>query len=79
MERRREEGDRLKKSLGAKGEVESKQIEAIQSLTSANARWEEEHNKVKSELEDATERVAGLKKSLGRKDGFGFQRRIAAP
>lgn len=64
LEERRNECERLKKSLGAKGEVESKQIEAIQSLTNANSKWEEEHSKVKSDLEDATEKVASLKTSL---------------
>ena len=46
LDKKKEESERLKKSLGAKDEVESKQIEAIQNLTNANSKWEEEHNKV---------------------------------
>ncbi|XP_059079993.1 LOW QUALITY PROTEIN: TATA element modulatory factor-like [Tigriopus californicus] len=64
LEEKTTEADRLKKSLKAKDEVESKQIEAIQNLTSANSKWEDEHKKVLSELEDANEKVNGLKTSL---------------
>ncbi len=64
LEEARSECDRVKKSLSAKDEVETRQIEAIQTLTSANSRWEEEHNKTVSDLEDSTEKIASLKTSL---------------
>ena len=46
LEETKSENERLTKSLNAKDEVETKQIEAITNLTSANSKWEEEHNKV---------------------------------
>jgi chromosome segregation ATPase len=64
LDDKKAECDRLKKSLKAKDEIETKQIEAIQGLTTANSKWEDEHNKVKSELEDANEKIASLKTSL---------------
>ncbi len=64
LEEVKAECERAKKSLAAKDEVETKQIEAIQNLTSANSKWEEEHNKTVSDLEDSTEKVGSLKTSL---------------
>ncbi len=40
----------MKKSLSAKDEVESKQIEAIRELSSANTKWEEVNKKMASDL-----------------------------
>ena len=50
LDKKKDECDRFKKSLSAKDEVETKQIEAIQNLTNANSKWEEEHNKVKKKM-----------------------------
>lgn len=44
--------------------METKQIEAVRELTTANSKWEEEHNRVKSDWEDAAERASGLTRSL---------------
>ena len=52
-----DENDRLKKNLSSKNEVESKQIEAVRDLTSANAQWETEAKKTASDLEDARDQV----------------------
>ena len=57
IEDKTKECDRLSKSLEAKNEVESKQIEAIQNLTTANTQWEENNNQMSSDLEDANEKV----------------------
>ena len=59
-----QECDRLKKSLSAKDEMESKQIEAIRELSSANAKWEEANNQMASDLEDAHDKANGLRLSL---------------
>ena len=52
-----DENERLKKNLSSKNEVESKQIEAVRDLTSANAQWETVAKKTASELEDARDQV----------------------
>jgi hypothetical protein len=51
----------LKKSLHAKDEVETKQIDAIRELTTANSKWEGANAKTSSDLEDAYEKINGLK------------------
>jgi len=63
-EKLKTENERLDKSLSAKNELEGSQIAAIQNLTSANQAWEAESNKHKSDLEDSTEKVLGLRTSL---------------
>ena len=64
LEKKVEECDRFKKSLAAKGEVETKQIEAVRDLTTANSTWQEEARKRDSELEDAKDQAAALRLSL---------------
>ena len=64
LEKKVDECDRLKKSLAAKGEMETKQIEAVRDLTNANSTWQEEAKKRDSELEDAKDQAAALKLSL---------------
>ena len=64
LEDKTKECERLSKSLEAKNDVESKQIEAIQTLTLANNQWEGTNQKLTSDLEDAHEKVNGLKLSL---------------
>ncbi len=64
LEDKTKECERLNKSLDAKNDIETKQIEAIQNLTTANSQWEEANKKMASELEDANEKVNGLKLSL---------------
>ena len=64
LEKKVDESDRLKKSLAAKGEMETKQIEAVRDLTNANSTWQEEAKKRDSELEDAKDQAAALKLSL---------------
>lgn len=63
-EKLKSENERLDKSLSAKNDLEGSQIAAIQSLTAANQAWEAESNKHKSDLEDSTEKVLGLRTSL---------------
>ena len=64
LEKKVDECDRLKKSLAAKGEMETKQIEAVRDLTNANTTWQEEAKKRDSELEDAKDQATALKLSL---------------
>ena len=64
LEKKTEECERFKKSLAAKGEMETKQIEAVRDLTNANTTWQEEAKKRDSELEDAKDQTAALKLSL---------------
>ena len=52
-----DENERLKKNLSSKNEVESKQIEAVRDLSTANAQWEQEAKKTASDLEDARDQV----------------------
>ena len=42
----------------------SSQIEAIRELSTANSKWEEANHKMSSDLEDAHEKVNGLRLSL---------------
>ena len=51
------ENERLKKNLSSKNEVESKQIEAVRDLSTANAQWEQVAKKTASDLEDARDQV----------------------
>ena len=44
--------------------MESKQIEAVRELSSANAKWEEANQKMASDLEDAHDKANGLRLSL---------------
>ena len=64
-----DENERLKKNLSSKNEVESKQIEAVRDLSTANAQWEQVAKKTASDLEDARDQV-------GRKYSF---HNISAP
>ena len=50
LEEAKSEGERSKKALSAKEEVEARQIEAIQNLTSANQQWEEESNRLRYKM-----------------------------
>ena len=79
LEKKAEECDRLKKSLAAKDEVESRQIEAVRDLTTANTTWQEEAIKRDSELEDATDQAAALRLSLESafKEISGLKRRLS--
>ena len=52
-----DENERLKKNLSSKNEVESKQIEAVRDLSTANAQWEQVAKKTASDLEDARDQV----------------------
>ena len=50
LDEAKSEGERSKKALAAKEEVEARQIEAIQNLTSANQQWEEESNRLRCKI-----------------------------
>jgi chromosome segregation ATPase len=63
-EKSKSEVERLSKSLTEKNGVEGSQSSAIKTLTEANQAWEAENRKVKNDLEDNVEKVAGLRKSL---------------
>ena len=69
VSRLQDENERLKKNLSSKNEVESKQIEAVRDLSTANAQWEQVAKKTASDLEDARDQV-------GRKYSF---HNISAP
>ncbi|KAL1516991.1 hypothetical protein ABEB36_000815 [Hypothenemus hampei] len=58
------ETERLKKSLCAKEEVERTQIEAVHNLTTKNKKFETEIGKLKSQLDDLTQKYDTAKKSL---------------
>ncbi|XP_066260245.1 TATA element modulatory factor [Euwallacea similis] len=58
------ETDRLKKSLCAKEDVERTQIEAVHNLTTKNKKLDNELSKLKSQLEDLTQKFDTTKKSL---------------
>ena len=57
VSRLQDENERLKKNLSSKNEVESKQIEAVRDLSTANAQWEQVAKKTASDLEDARDQV----------------------
>ena len=63
-EKYKSEVERLSKSLAEKNGLEGTQSEAIRNLTEANQAWESENAKVKNDLEDNVEKVAGLRRSL---------------
>lgn len=63
-EKAKAELERLSKSLAEKNSAEGSQSEAIKNLTDANQAWEVENKKLKNDLEDNVEKVAGLRKSL---------------
>lgn len=56
--------ERSKKSLSAKDEIERNQMEAVHKLTSENKKLSKEMAKVKSELEDMTQRSKTLQTSF---------------
>ena len=64
LDKKVEECDRLAKSLSNKNEMESKQIDAVRDLASANSKWEEEANRLTSDLEDSRGEVKALRLSL---------------
>jgi chromosome segregation ATPase len=64
LEETKKECEKLQKLDERKKECERSQIEAIQNLTTANSKWESEHNKLMSESEDNAEKASGLSRSL---------------
>lgn len=58
------ETERLKRSLTAKEDVERKQIDAVHQLTAKNKKLEGETNQLKSQLDDAMQKLDSSTKSL---------------
>lgn len=64
LEEQRTELEHLRKVCEVKDDLEKKQTEAINQLNSAVQKQEREKSKLKSDLEDAQERVRGLQTAL---------------